>query len=228
MDIEQIFKTLKKKSEKENINHVKKYMKSNLDFFAVRNSELRKIAKQIYKENKEIPYDLLRKLWKTKNSEAMSTSLDLIELYKKIYDDKTWDTINKMSDDIENWGHCDKLCSIRGEFWQRKDFLTILSKWTKSDNLWKRRSAAVSLLARRPLRIPFSFEKTIKILNPIIYDNEYFVQKGVGWMLKVLYQQYPKQTFDYLLKRKDGSRVMLRTACEKMPKTKRDKVLFEK
>jgi 3-methyladenine DNA glycosylase AlkD len=229
MDFEEILKILKEKSNKDLAVTAKNYMKSNLEFLGINNPELRQLAKEIYKENKEeINYILINKLWRSKIFEAMYLALYTLELYSKIYDDKAWRRINEMVEDVENWAHCDQLCNLRSYFWQRKDFLATLFEWTKSDNLWKRRSAAVSLLAKNPVRIPFSFEEAIKVLDPLMYDKEYFVQKGVGWMLKVLYQQYPDKAFDYLLEHKNAPRVTLRTACEKMSAEDRNKVLFEK
>lgn len=226
MNPTEVLSLLKSRSDPKRAEIVKKYMKSSLKFVGVANPECRKIAKMIYKKDRNtVPYEIIEKLWKTGNFEAMYIALYLLECYKKKYDNKAWNYVNKMVENVENWGHCDQLCNLRGEFWERNDFLKTMSKWSRSKNLWKRRSAAVSLLARRPLRIPFSFDDAMKVLEPIMYDKEYYVQKGVGWMLRVLYQQYPKEVFSYLIKHKDIPRVALRTACEKMGDLEKEQVM---
>jgi 3-methyladenine DNA glycosylase AlkD len=228
MKFKDVYDSLKKRYNKNYAAFGKKYMKSDLEFFGISNTVLRSIAKNLYKENRDkLPYTLIKHLWFSKNFEVMYVSLYLLEFYKKIYNERTWNVINRMTDKVENWAHCDHLCKLRSEFWQRKDFLPTLQNWTKSRNLWKRRSAAVSLLVRGPIRIPFTFKKSIQVLDPMLYDEEYFVQKGVGWMLRVLYQQYPIMTFEYLKKHRDAPRVLLRTACKKMTKTEREEVFFK-
>jgi 3-methyladenine DNA glycosylase AlkD len=226
MNADEIASLLKEKECPESAKIVKRYMRSNLDFLGLKADPCQRIAKMVYKENKDkIPFNLIDNLWKSNVFEEKNTALYLLERYKKIYDEKVWKYVNGMVSGVENWGHCDQMCKLRGEFWERDDFLDTMREWTKSKNLWKRRSAVVSLIARRPVRIPFEFEAAMTVLEPLVYDDEYYVQKGVGWIMRMLYQQYPKKTFNYLMKHKDMPRVALRTACEKMSSEEKDKVM---
>jgi 3-methyladenine DNA glycosylase AlkD len=52
------------------------------------------------------------------------------------------------------------------------------------------------------------------------------VQKGLGWLLRETAKFDPKRTVPYLMKiRVRAPRLVLRTACETLPKATRKKVL---
>ena len=52
------------------------------------------------------------------------------------------------------------------------------------------------------------------------------VQKGLGWLLREMAKADPKRTVPYLMKiRARAPRLVLRTACETLPITKRRRVL---
>lgn len=119
---------------------------------------------------------------------------------------------------VNNWASCDTFCNHTvGEFLEMyPEFLPELFRWAKSDNLWMRRAAAVSLII--PARKGLFKEEIFRIADILLTDKEDMVQKGYGWMLKVTIKYYLQEVFDYVIEKKNVMpRTALRYAIEKMP-----------
>jgi len=119
---------------------------------------------------------------------------------------------------VNNWASCDTFCNHTvGEFLEMyPEFLPELFRWAKSDNLWMRRAAAVSLIV--PARKGLFKEEIFTIADILLLDKEDMVQKGYGWMLKVTIKYHLQEVFDYVIEKKSiMPRTALRYAIEKMP-----------
>lgn len=119
---------------------------------------------------------------------------------------------------VSNWAACDTLCNHPvGLLVEMYPALAAqLKDWTASENRWKRRAAAVSLIipARRGLFLPEMFA----IADALLTDDDDLVQKGYGWMLKAAAEAYEQDVFAYVMSHKDVMpRTALRYAIEKMP-----------
>jgi 3-methyladenine DNA glycosylase AlkD len=95
-----------------------------------------------------------------------------------------------------------------------------LFAWTRSDNRWMKRGAAVTLIipARRGLFLPLVF----RVADALLLDPDDMVQKGYGWMLKAAAGAHEREVFDFVMERRTVMpRTALRYAIEKMPREKR-------
>ncbi len=113
----------------------------------------------------------------------------------------SWKTIKHWQNTVDNWGLCDGLSKIYTKILELipDEVLKQLEKWNKSKNLWDRRQSVVSLLYfSRTKKVVLPFDTIIKFIDRLLNDEEYYVQKGVGWSLKELYNVYPKETLKYL------------------------------
>ena len=96
--------------------------------------------------------------------------------------------------------------------------------WTRSRDRWHRRAAAVALIrvARRDGFTP----AIARVADRLLADPDDMVQKGVGWLLREAAKADPRGTLPYLLRlRGRTSRLVLRTACEKLTPAARRRVL---
>ncbi len=96
--------------------------------------------------------------------------------------------------------------------------------WVPSTHRWHRRAAAVSLIdgIRRGL---FTDEATTVTLA-LSSDADDMVQKGLGWLLREWGKARPDDTEPLLMSiRGRTSRLVLRTACERLPADTRARVL---
>jgi 3-methyladenine DNA glycosylase AlkD len=114
---------------------------------------------------------------------------------------KLWKLTKNWVDEVENWPSSDTLSSLYSRCLEAipDDVFPVYRKWNKSSYSWKRRQSIVGLLYYRSLRkkvLPFS--KLIPLVQNLIQDSDVFVQKGVGWTLREIYQVYPDPTLDFI------------------------------
>jgi 3-methyladenine DNA glycosylase AlkD len=96
--------------------------------------------------------------------------------------------------------------------------------WAKSPRRWHRRAACVALIqgTRQRLFLP----EIKRLSNFLLRDEDDMVQKGLGWLLRETAKADPKRTVPYLMKiRQRAPRLVLRTACETLPKPTRAMIL---
>ena len=101
-----------------------------------------------------------------------------------------------------------------------------LEQWNKSTNLWNRRQSLVSLLYfSRTKKVVLPYNTLINFIDSLINDQEYYVQKAIGWSLKELYNVYPKETLQYLNENiKRVSAIAFTAATEKLKKEDKERL----
>jgi 3-methyladenine DNA glycosylase AlkD len=97
-------------------------------------------------------------------------------------------------------------------------------RWTASPNRWRRRAAAVSLI--HGLRRGLFYAEAVAVTASLVADRDNMVQKGLGWMLREWAKHDPKAALPVLMGiRTRASRLVLRTASEKLAPALRQRVL---
>ncbi|HVJ65502.1 MAG TPA: DNA alkylation repair protein [Bdellovibrionota bacterium] len=103
--------------------------------------------------------------------------------------------------DLNNWAHSDGMSSLYARFLEDlgRPVDQILVKWNSSKNPWLRRQSVVSLLyyTRHRKKTP-SAQRVLGALKPLLKDEHYYVQKGVGWTLREVYQVDAKLTMAFI------------------------------
>ncbi len=129
-----------------------------------------------------------------------------------------FDIFDGWVDNLTNWANTDGLCTgiIFVTVQKEPRLVERLLDWTGSENRWRRRSAAVSLvpIARRGEML----DDVFRIANRLMEDRDDMVQKGVGWLLKEASKKHPDEIHDYLVRwRPKTTGLVLRYASEKLP-----------
>lgn len=157
-----------------------------------------------HREPKEVA-EIWDKVWQDSDCyEVMALALAWFDDRKRISMlAKNWLMLKKWSSRIDNWAHSDTLCGIYARILEEKPGLVYpaLKKWNSSPNPWLRRISIVSLLyysSQRKKVLPLP--KVLSLVKPLIQDEHYYVQKGVGWTLREAGNVYPKETFAFLEK----------------------------
>ncbi len=97
---------------------------------------------------------------------------------------------------VDCWEHSDDLSKIFADtLEQQPDWvLPVLSKWNRARNPWQRRQSVVALLEYTQKRKQVQpYDTLISFVEPLLDDQEYYVQKGVGWTLREIYNAYPEE-----------------------------------
>lgn len=207
------------------------YFKEGIKILGVRTPIVRKIAAQYYvsikaKPKKEI-FRLCERLLKSNLAEERAIAFDWAYRQRRAYEKKDFTLFESwLKKYVSNWAACDDLCGHTfGYFiFMFPQFFPRIKIWAHSHNRWLRRASAVVLIysvrKKRMLREAFM------IADILLKDSDDMVQKGYGWMLKEVSNQYPERVFSYVMKRKDKMpRTALRYATEKLSPSLKKKAM---
>ncbi len=95
-----------------------------------------------------------------------------------------------------DWPHSDDLSKIYANVVEAHPswIVPTLKRWNRSENPWKRRQSVVSLIEYARKRTRFlPFDELIGFVLPLLDDDDYYVQKGVGWTIREIGNAYPEQ-----------------------------------
>ena len=96
--------------------------------------------------------------------------------------------------------------------------------WSRSKNRWHRRASAVALL--RGTNQGLFWDEVQKITHALLEDEDDMVQKGLGWLLRETARYDGPRTIPLLMSiQAQAPRLVLRTACERLPAQDRQRVL---
>jgi 3-methyladenine DNA glycosylase AlkD len=96
--------------------------------------------------------------------------------------------------------------------------------WSRSKHRWHRRASAVALL--RGTNQGLFYDEVQKITHALLEDKDDMVQKGLGWLLRETARCDGPNTIPLLMSiRTQASRLVLRTACERLSAQDRQRVL---
>lgn len=197
--------------------------------YGVRMAEVGKIAKESFKQIKDLPkqevFNLCEKLWQSGYLEEAVVACMWAESLHKQYEPADFKIFEYwVHNYLTNWADTDTLCNhtIGNFIMMYPEYISELKKWAKSDKRFVRRAAAVTLII--PARKGLFLNDVFEIADILLLDEDDLVQKGYGWMLKAASETYKKsetyqkQVFDYVMKHKAVMpRTALRYAIEKMP-----------
>lgn len=144
-------------------------------------------------------------IWKdTDVYEVLSQCIYFIEKnWLKLDVKKVWKVVRSWVNKIDNWAHSDGLSDIYAHLMEKmpEEIYSQYKIWNKSENPWERRQSLVGMLLyskKRKTLLPAS--KLLDMVEPLITDKDYFVQKGLGWALREIGNIYPDEAMAFLNK----------------------------
>lgn len=116
---------------------------------------------------------------------------------------KYWEMLKKFVEGIDNWAHSDTLSGIYATVLESnpKKYLPFFKKLNKSKNPWERRQSVVGLyFYYRFRKNPLPAKVGLEFVKNLLDDKHIYVQKGVGWTLREIYQVDPKAQVTFVKK----------------------------
>lgn len=201
-----------------------KFFKEKIKYYGVKTSVVREIGKEYFEKIKQKPkkeiYSLCEELWKSAITEETYIACDWSYYIHVQYEPEDFIIFDKWVNlYVNNWASCDTLCNhtIGSFVMMYPEYVEKLKEWTKSENRWTKRAAAVTLII--PAKKGLFKKEIFEIAETLLLDKDDLVQKGYGWMLKATSESYQQEVFDYVMSKKAiMPRTSLRYAIEKMPK----------
>jgi len=150
--------------------------------------------------------------------EEASFAICFLIPFREQYTIETFQKLGQwLENGIRNWGHTDVLCSeVLSQFLQ-KEIVTLddFSSWRESPSKWRRRAVPVSMLSL--LKTRKDYRGLLDFIEPLMLDEDKFVQQGLGWFLREAWKEQPRPVEGFLLKWKNSApRKIYQYATEKM------------
>jgi 3-methyladenine DNA glycosylase AlkD len=204
-------------------NITSRYFKEKVVVYGVKSSVVDKIAKKYVPDiklmSKKEVFSLCEELFKSDYMEEAFIACYWAYLMREKYETPDFGIFEKWLEKyINNWAKCDTLCNHTiGSFVEKyPQFISKLKGWTRSENRWLRRAAAVTLII--PAKKGKFLDDILEIADNLLTDPDDLVQKGYGWLLKDASIKHQAVVLAYVMSKKQiMPRTALRYAIERMP-----------
>lgn len=210
-NISEIINRLEEKKPYDKISglkDLKSYIGTSYEVIGLSVPMQRSILKTGYSFSSLSPEDQLPvwdAIWKSTDIyEVLSQCIYFIEKnWLKLEVREVWKVVRSWVKKIDNWAHSDGLSDIYAHLMEKmpEEIYSQYQLWNKSENPWERRQSLVGMLLyskKRKTLLPAS--KLLDMVDPLILDKDYFVQKGLGWALREIGNVYPEEAMAFLNK----------------------------
>ena len=163
-------------------------------------------------------------LWADPLFEEKSLAILLLSRYEKILDDDSWKLADHWVDEATGWGLSDGLASgpIAGMVYAKPVRFRDILRWTRAKSIWRRRASTYAL--HRFVRAA-ELDKPFQLLEKLLYDDEFWVQRAVGTWLRECWKQDRRRTEAFLRNHVRGlPNVVITVATERAAKSFRDEL----
>lgn len=237
--IDELRRTLKARSDPRLAEATRRYFPSDIRALGVSNAEVRRIADAFVKEKGLSPDE---RLALTENLLARATHHEEVLLgfalvrkaVGRSFDEALLERFRFwLEHAVWNWAQCDDLCLtvMYPFFLTRTSAITRIQHWTGSPSLWCRRAANVALVkfvSRKIRSTPYMLPLEVILGNArrLLSDPEPYVQKSVGWLLKVATAHHRQAVVGFIQENISGmQRETLRYAIEHLDSGQRKALL---
>jgi 3-methyladenine DNA glycosylase AlkD len=171
--------------------------------FGIRVPDVRKILKQDYTFC-DLPPELVVRHWDYiwNNSPWYEVAHQALYYYQhKTISKVEFNKIKTWVNRCDCWEHSDDLSKIYAQIVEddHEWLIPLYEKWNRAGSPWKRRQSVVGLIeyaSKRKTVLPFN--ELIRFVEPLLADHDYYVQKGVGWTLREIFNVYPNEATLFL------------------------------
>jgi 3-methyladenine DNA glycosylase AlkD len=205
----------------------KAYLKSDLVFYGVTLPELHRVVREYVREHPELDRHALRELalaaFKTKKHDLRSAAIGIADRKRALLEDRDLPWLLDLVDASNTWAHVDWLATgVIGDVFARypasKRWLPL---WARQQNFWIRRTA---LLAQHDelKRGKGDWVLFMRLADRMLDEEEFFIRKAIGWVLRETSKKRPKLVYDYLRPRRERvSGLTLREGAKYLSATQR-------
>lgn len=177
---------------------------------------------------KELIFDYCQDLFEQNIIELSGIACDWAYACRKQYEQKdillfeSW-----LHNYVHDWAVCDTFCAtvLKAYFAQFPDEIGRTKKWVRHKNPYVRRASAVALIYFEPTK---HLQLRLARAQELMHDEDVYVQKGYGWLLKKTSQKFPQDVYNFVIEHKKVMpRLALRYAIEKLPKPLRAQAMLK-
>ncbi len=215
----------------ERAEHEQSYLKSQLVHYGVSVPSIRSVAKRVAAEHPGLGHDelldLVVVLWTEPVHERRMIAVELLDQFADRLEPGDIGLLERLLRESRTWALVDGLAaSVIGPLVERYDDLgAVLDRWAADGDFWIRRSALLVLLG--PLRRgEGDFDRFSRYADAMLEDEEFFIRKAIGWVLRDTARKRPDLVFAWLVPRASrAAAVTIREAIKPLSEQQRNAIL---
>jgi len=164
--------------------------------------QLRRILKDFWRAHRDLDEKsvnaLARALWPGQTFEEKIVAIGLLSQYEKVLGDASWALTDGWVDEATGWGLSDSLAAgpVAGMVRSKPARFRAILRWTRATNLWRRRASTYAL--HRYVRAK-ELDRPFQLLEKLLRDREFWVQRAVGTWLRECWKVDRKRTEKFLV-----------------------------
>lgn len=178
------------------------YMQDKFPFYGIYAEDRKAIQRdwfQLVKQHQPNFWDLLRELWRRDQREFQMIGVDLLKKRpKKQYEKEDWTQFEWMITEKSWWDTVDLIASNAvGTYFQLFPEMRdeVIHKWRESDDFWLNRTC---LLFQLKYKNTVDFALLTDLIDTFKWNQEFFIQKAIGWSLREYSKVNPQAVRNYL------------------------------
>ena len=203
MDMD-IFEKFKSVADPEKAAPMSAYMRNRFPFLGIPTPERKKLSREYFKTiNKifSIDWAFIFKCWEQPEREYQYLAVDYLEKFKGLLTPSDIANLHEIAVTKSWWDTIDGLDAIVGDIALRYPVVNdILLEWSVDANLWLRRITIDHQLMRKDRTDVVLLEQ---ILVNNLGQNEFFINKAIGWILRDYSKTDPDWVRNFIDKYKD-------------------------
>ena len=182
-----------------------KYMQDKFRFLGVRGATRTEIYKKYFpdaRKTKTIDWDFVESCWNKEEREFQYVVVYYLKAMQKFLKREDISKLKYLIVTKSWWDTVDLLAKVIGSLVIRiEGYDKIMLEWSKDSNIWLRR---VAILYQLSLKDKVDEIILDKILVNNLGDNEFFINKAVGWALRDYSKFNPEWVREFIKKNKDN------------------------
>lgn len=225
--LERLREELKRNADEKAAEGYQRYFKEKALLYGIKGAVIKKITAEFFKDVKDLEkaevFALCEDLLKSDYHEESTVAFGWVYRFRDQFKAEDFSLFEGwIKNYVDTWAKCDDFCNHSMAAFVEKypQYIGGLKRWARSENMWLRRAAAVTLIL--PARKGKYLHDVFEIADILMMDKEDLVRKGYGWMLKEASRLHRQEVYEYLIRYKDVMpRTAFRYALEKMPEDMR-------
>ncbi|WP_274460018.1 DNA alkylation repair protein [Gemella haemolysans] len=182
-----------------------KYMQDKFRFLGVRGTTRTEIYKKYFpdaRKTKIIDWDFVESCWNKEEREFQYVVVYYLKAMQKFLKREDISRLKYLIVTKSWWDTVDLLAKVIGSLVIRiEGYDQIMLEWSKDSNIWLKR---VAILYQLSLKEKVDKQILERILVDNLGDNEFFINKAIGWALRNYSKYNPEWVREFIKKNKDN------------------------
>ena len=205
MNLSKLISDLEENSNELLAESMSKYMQDKFRFLGVRGATRTEIYKKYFpdaRKAKTIDWDFVENCWNKEEREFQYVVVYYLKAMQKFLKREDISRLKYLIVTKSWWDTVDLLAKVVGSLVIRiEGYDQIMLEWSKDSNIWLKR---VAILYQLSLKEKVDKQVLERILVNNLGDNEFFINKAVGWALRDYSKFNPEWVREFIEKNKNG------------------------